>query len=162
MYGLPYNLIKCIEAFLCFRSQKVKINNILSNQYPELSGIPQGSVLGPLLFIIYVNDLAGVCDSLCNIFMFADDEKMYKHVTNVNDYQQLLQCCQELIRWSDLWCMKVNVNKCKVLSLTRNNIHKVIYDYDVNVNNKNVKLEQVEIMKDLGVWMKTMITLQTK
>jgi len=72
-YGLDSKLILWIESFLCHRTQRVKVNGMLSESKSVLSGIPQGTVLGPLLFIIFINDLPDVCSSLSHIFLFADD-----------------------------------------------------------------------------------------
>ena len=60
-FGLPIQMVNWIKSFLHNRFYKVKINSSLSDSYPVLNGIPQGSVLGPLLFIIYINDLADIC-----------------------------------------------------------------------------------------------------
>ena len=67
-YKLDKTLIAWIEAFLCHRMQQVKLNGVLSVSKSVLSGIPQGTVLGPLLFIIYINDLPQVCSNLSRIF----------------------------------------------------------------------------------------------
>ena len=75
-YGLPEKLVLWIEAFLCNRVQRVKINGILSESKPVLSGIPQGSVLGPILFIIFINDLPDICKYMCQMYLFADDAKI--------------------------------------------------------------------------------------
>jgi hypothetical protein len=116
-YGVNKELIDWIETFLCGRTQCVNINGKLSAPRPVLSGIPQGSVLGPVLFIIYINDLPLVCDNLCNLFLFADDAKMYKCINNQLDSDSLNLCFRNVVAWSENWLMKLNIKKCKVLSL---------------------------------------------
>jgi len=68
--------------FLTNRQQKVKVNGTLSEWLKELSGIPQGTVLGPLLFLIYINDLPDVCDNFSKLFLFADDGKIDSYIKN--------------------------------------------------------------------------------
>ena len=130
-YGLPDELVKWIEAFLCSRTQRVRINGAFSEKKPVLSGIPQGSVLGPLLFIIYINDLPSVCEELCKIFLFADDSKLYKHITTEEDYLNLKQSCQNVFNWSEQWLMRLNTAKCKILTITKNSNYIHLYDYMV-------------------------------
>jgi hypothetical protein len=84
-YGLNVTLITWIDSFLCHRLQRVKINSCLSECKPVLIGIPQGSVLGPLLFVIFINDLPLECSNMCESFLFADDAKLYKHIHNEQD-----------------------------------------------------------------------------
>ena len=79
------------------------------------SSIPQGSVLGPLLFLIYINDLGECCDPYCEIYLFADDAKLFKHIVNPDDNYSLqkgidaLQCC------SQQWLLKLYISKCNLL-----------------------------------------------
>jgi len=80
-FGLPIQIVNWIKSFLHNSFYKVKISSLLSDLYPVLSGIPQGSVLGPLLFIMYINDLADICiHDETDIYLYADDAKICKHV----------------------------------------------------------------------------------
>ena len=111
-YGVNEELILWINSFLCGRTQCVKINSSISDPKPVLSGIPQGSVLGPLLFIIFINDLPLSCQNLCDMFLFADDAKMYKCVESQQDSDSLNECFKYMVDWSADWLMKLNINKC--------------------------------------------------
>ena len=136
------------------RSQHVKINGAVSGYKPVLSGIPQGSVLGPLLFVIFINDLSSVCEDLSEMFLFADDAKLYKCIKNDNDFTCLNKVCKEVFHWSESWLMKLNISKCKVLSLCRNSSNIVKYNYGFDVPDQGfVSLEHECLVKDLGVWM---------
>ena len=118
-YNVDLKLIAWIEAFLCHRTQQVRVNGVLSKSQSVLSGIPQGTVLGPLLFIIFINDLPEVCTNLSKIFLFADGAKLYKSISDMSDCQKLNDSGQQLFDWTEKWCMKLNVDKCKVLSVRR-------------------------------------------
>jgi len=83
------SVILWIESFLCHRKQRVKINGFYSDWADVLSGIPQGTILGPILFIIYINDLPDVCKRFINVYLFADDAKLDKHVMTDDDHQVL-------------------------------------------------------------------------
>jgi len=157
-YGLHGKTVRWIKAFLCFRSQKVKINGAISQARPVLSGIPQGSVLGPLLFIIFINDLPKVCENLTKLFLFADDAKVYNTIHSEIDFIHLKISCQNIFDWAELWCMKLNINKCKVLSVVRNQNIKRDYDYFVNSGGVDYKLEHAVSIKDLGVMVDEKLT----
>ena len=87
-FGITGNVLKWIKDFLSGRHQRVVVNGTFSKWKPVLSCIPQGSVLGPVLFIIFINDLPEVVKCYCKIF--ADDTKLYKAISCSND-QQMLQ-----------------------------------------------------------------------
>ena len=151
-YGVHEIIVNWISAFLLARSQRVRINGALSEFKTVLSGIPQGSVLGPLLFVVYINDLPDICDRSSNLFLFADDAELFKSITTNNDYIALKRICQELFNWSETWLMKLNVAKCKVMSLCRSSSRIVKYDYGFEVPGQGfVMLEHDTIAKDLGV-----------
>ena len=110
-FGITGTVLKWIKDFLSGRHQRVVVNGTFSKWKPVLSGIPQGSVLGPVLFRIFINDLPEVVKCYCKIF--ADDTKLYKAISCSNDQQMLqldlFQCCD----WSDDWLLLFNVLKCK-------------------------------------------------
>ena len=151
-YGINEQLIRWVKAFLSNRVQCVRINDKLSGVKPVLSGIPQGSVLGPVLFVIFINDLPLVCNNLSESFLFADDSKLYKHISNHSDVVYLNSACQNVYDWCNNWLMKLNVKKCKVLSIARSKNDIVHYDYGFDtLEGESVHLEHVSTMKDLGV-----------
>jgi len=96
------------------KSQRVKINNEFSAWHSVISGIPQGSVLRPLLFVIFINDLRDKCSDFAEIFLFADDATLFKHVRSAEYSAVLQKSCDRLFQWSNQWLLKFNVDKCKV------------------------------------------------
>ena len=107
-YGIDGSLLSWISSFLMGRTQKVSVNGSLSSSKPVLSGIPQGSVLGPLLFVIYINDLP---DKLCSSsLMFADDTKVFREICSENDLECLQRDLACLEKWSDTWLLKFHLS----------------------------------------------------
>ena len=82
-YNLNVNVIQWIRSFLCYRKQRVKINGCYSEWTDVISGIPQGTILGPILFIIYINDLPEICEEFTRIYLFADDAKLFRHACHL-------------------------------------------------------------------------------
>ena len=88
------------------------------------------------------------------MFLFADDAKLYKEIKDVNDFMCLNRVCKELFLWSERWLMKLNISKCKVLSLCRNSSNLVKYDYGFDGPGQGfVSLDHECHIKDLGVMM---------
>ena len=98
--GIIGTLWKWFKSYLFNRAQCVSINYSLSKCLPVLSGVPQGSILGPLLFIVFINDLPSVISS-SNTFIFADDTKCFKIIKTESDIQQFQMDLTSLSHWSD-------------------------------------------------------------
>ena len=97
--GITGNLWKWFECYLTNRIQRVSVNNYLSTPLPVISGVPQGSILGPLLFLIYINDLPSVVTS-SKVLLFANDAKCYKTIHNLSDIHLLQLDLDSLTNWS--------------------------------------------------------------
>ena len=95
--GITGNLLKRISDFLTNRKQRVVINGMSSEWMEVSSRVPQGSVLGPLLFILYVNDLPSEVSFFCKLF--ADDAKLYKDLQNLEDFEMIQNDLDKLCQW---------------------------------------------------------------
>lgn len=136
-------VLQFIRIFLANRTQFVSINETDSPEVAVHSGVPQGSVLGPLLFLIYINDLpSNICSPVC---LFADDCVLYRKITNDTDIACLQSDLNNIISWCNLWHMDLNVSKCKSMRISRNKLPSP--DYFL----KDTLLESVESYKYLGV-----------
>ena len=140
--GLCGNLLTWISSFLADRKQRVKVNESFSKWVDVFSGVPQGSVLGPILFLIYINDLPAMIKTNCKLF--ADDSKLYHGILSDKDFEALQNDLTECHNWSKQWKMEFHPDKCKVMHLGRNNKK---YLYMMGNNLINVSSEE----KDLGV-----------
>ena len=118
------------------------LNGCKSEWNPVSSGVPQGSVLGPLLFIIYINDIDKGLSS--RLFKFADDCKLVKRVCNTADCIALQRDLDIIMGWSAKWGMPFNVNKCGILNAGVNNAH---FAYRM----EDEWLEEKEKERDLGI-----------
>lgn len=139
-HGVRGKLLNLIKAFLKNRFFQVRVNGTLSNRHRVLSGVPQGSVLGPLLFLVFISDLALNIKS--KITFFADDTKLYANP--ITHHAELQQDLTEVESWSKIWKMQLNEEKCTVLSIGTTNTE---FPYVLN----NITLKHVEEQKDLGI-----------
>ena len=121
-YGINTSLLHWIENFLTTRSQRVVIDGESSDFVPVTSGVPQGTVLGPLLFLSFINDIQSGITS--RLRLFADDCLMYRPINSANDCHMFQQDLDRLHQWSTTWQMQFNTDKCHIIrfSLLRNNI----------------------------------------
>ena len=101
-HGIGNDVINWIEKWLTHRRQRV----IVDGEISVLSGVPQGSVLGPMLFLIYINDLEDEISS--KVLKFADDTTVFRKVTNDTDKQSLQDDLDKLVKWSEKWQMLLN------------------------------------------------------
>lgn len=141
-YGIKDNLIKWLTDFVTDRKQKVIINGSTSNMESVRSGIPQGSVLGPSLFVIFINDLPDIVNTYVKIF--ADDTKIFNAIKSNDDILILQEDIDKLVEWSIKWQLPFNMDKTKVIHYGTRNTAPT-YFIDGNIVNK----EDTE--KDLGI-----------
>ena len=138
-------MLQWIAAFLEGRCQRVLVNGSKSSWSPVTSGIPQGSVLGPMLFVCYINDMPDVVDS--PIHMFTDDTKIFRQMTAQSDQVTLQTDLRQLEAWTRKWQLRFNEEKCKVMHLGQYNLH---YDYTITNGGKDTTMGGPQ-MRDLGV-----------
>ncbi|MEW8546483.1 MAG: reverse transcriptase family protein, partial [Candidatus Thiodiazotropha sp.] len=115
-YGIRSNVLSWICAFLGDRSQQVVVGGEESGSVPVTSGVPQGSVLGPILFLIYINDLPDKVTS--QVRLFADDTALYLTIEGASDSSALQQDLDKLSVWESDWDMEFNPSKCQVVQVT--------------------------------------------
>ena len=113
------NYLRWIKNFLTGRSQKVLIDNFFSYPTSVQSGVPQGSVLGPILFAIYVNDLPN-CVKDCELLTFADDTKIISHIDSINSTVTLQENLDKIANWSKQNNMELNSKKFEMITFRLN------------------------------------------
>ncbi|XP_063907418.1 uncharacterized protein LOC135125695 [Zophobas morio] len=143
--GFNNNTVKWLTSFLSERSQQVRIGSYMSSPYLVPSGVPQGSHCGPILFLLFINDLMrGFRYS--NFLLYADDLKVFKTVSSVKDALELQSDLNILYDWTENNLLPLNVNKCLIISFLNIKL-RVNLDYYLG----NSILSRVEEVKDLGV-----------
>ena len=135
-----------IASWLSERFQKVVLDGQASDPVPVLSGVPQGSVLVPVLFLIFINDLPDNIRS--SVRLFADDCVLYRNIKTLTDCQILQDDLNSLGQWETDWQMKFNVAKCHSMRVTR---HLPSNQIHFNYLLVQQTLEQVESAKYLGI-----------
>ena len=140
--GISGNLWLWFKSYLLNRQQCVKINNVHSHLLPVKSGIPQGSILGPLLFLIYINDIPD-CAVSSIILLFADDTKCFKTVGDQLDSDQLQQDIDSLYKWTHDWNLTFNLNKCIHISFRS----KIQTTYNIGAST----ITRANTHRDLGI-----------
>jgi len=117
--GLDVNILRWIRNYLTCRHQKVVVNGSSSECTPVLSGVPQGSILGPLLFLIYVNDLASLTVSeRSQLVLYADDLVLYKPISTSHDYCDVQNDMATIEAWSLRNSLTFNAAQCKYMVIS--------------------------------------------
>lgn len=144
-YGIHGSLLRWLKSYLSNRSQLVSIKGFLSSPKCITSGVPQGSHLGPLLFIAFINDLIEKLRNPCSLY--ADDLKLFSIIRNILDSISLQSDIEILKKWSQVNGMLLNVEKCFVITFTTNSVNKVEFNYML----EGRSLTRKTTIKDLGI-----------
>ncbi len=139
-YGIDGSVYTWLQNFLTGRIQQVTIQSTLSSPQPVTSGVPQGSVLGPLLFLMYIDDLSKLSSNTSHICLFADDTKIYS--TNITDLNTKLE---DLKTFFDSRQLSLASEKCEKLSLSKSDQHII-----AKIGNSTLK--NTTVVRDLGVF----------
>ena len=172
-FKIDGSLLKLFVDYLRDRQQCVVVGGTKSTYRTVTSGVPQGSILGPLLFVLFINDMQEVVHQDTNMFLYADDTKIYREIIGHNDHLILQHDIDALYRWSQLNKMTFHPQKCKVLPVTL----KTHFDWQMALpflerfpySLNGVCLDYVAFEKDLGVlvssklsWTKQCQSLRSK
>lgn len=151
--GMNNSLLSWLQSYLTGRSMAVKIGDHVSSSFPVWSGVPQGSHLGPFLFLLYMNDVNFVLK--CLKLSYADDLKLYYSIKQPQDAMFLQQEFEAFAEWCRVNRMTLNVGKCAVVSFGRK--HSLFhFDYAL----AGVQLQRESTVKDLGVLIDSKLTFK--
>ena len=144
-YGISEQTTNWVTSFLSNRTQTVLLENSSSSQIPVTSGVPQGTVLGPILFLIYINDLPDYLKH-SQIRLFADDSIIYRTIKSQNDCLKLQEDIESAIKWEQDWLMSFHPDKCNILQVTtKKQPHHFYYNMHGHI------LKSVKSAKYLGI-----------
>ena len=136
-YGIRGSTHKLINSWLSGRTQQVVLDSQASDTVPVLPSVPQGSVLSPVLFLIFINDLPVNIRS--SVRLFADDCVLYRNIHSLQDCLILQKDLTSLGQWETYWLMKFNVAKCYSIRVTRHQHHKQIL-FKYSLHNQTLKM----------------------
>lgn len=145
--GIRGNLLRWFSSYIDNRSQRVVINGYHSGNVTATSGVPQGSILGPLLFILYINDIKN-CFLNSDFLLYADDLKVFMPILNVNDCYLLQADLDRLTEYCQSNKLKLSIPKCNFITFTKN---KRLIDFQYHLC--NTRLMKVFSLRDLGVFL---------
>ena len=147
LYNIGTMYSKWIESFLDSRKQKVIVNGVASSPKDVTSGIPQGSVLGPILFVLYINDLPDVIKNGSIPYLFADDTKIFHSIKCTQDCKDLQEDIKAMQVWSEKWLLCFHPDKCKCMRIGNTDID--LFTYKLKDSDKGMEFTKSE--KDIGV-----------
>ena len=146
LYGVKGQLFRWFKDYLTERTQRVVLENVASHWSPVTSGVPQGSILGPLLFTLFINDLPDEAAYGVKVALYADDAKLYRNVTSAEHCDLIQDTLSNMHFWSQRNNIRFNKSKCKVLTVTRKKT-PIVFDYTLD----GTALTRASEEKDLGV-----------
>ena len=144
--GISGQQINCSQSCLSDRYQRVALQGTYSDSLQVLSGVPQGSILGPLLFLVYIDDIPQCIKHDSKVVIFADDSELFKIIEKPSDKFSFQQDLTQLSIWSDTWEMCLSIPKCKALNISRK---KTPTKREYHLNGS--PLATVSEIKDLGI-----------
>jgi hypothetical protein len=143
--GFESKYVLWAQSYLTERQQQVKFKNQTSRKIDVTSGVPQGSHLGPLLFLVYINDLPDALN-YCDVLLYADDVKIFHSYSSYTDCWKIQHDFDRLVDWSGLNCLSLNIKKCKIMSFSRKPSF-IVNNYMLNGQD----MERCDKFNDLGV-----------
>ena len=147
MYNIGGKYRQWLESFLIGRKQTVKINGESSDSRPVTSGIPQGSVMGPVLFVLYINDLPDSLKHNSEVYLYADDTKIFRDIKDDSDSLKLQEDIYEMHAWSEKWLLRFHPDKTKRMRIGKSKT--VECEYKLREHLKPMEKSTAE--KDVGV-----------
>ena len=151
-YEIDGLMLRFIKSYLKDRKQQVVVGGFTSAELPVLSGVPQGSILGPLLFVIFINDMFDCITDGTNIALYADDTKIWREIIYSHDHFAIQNDIDNLYNWSVKNKMNFHPSKCKALTVTKqynilHNLPFTVFQYKLN----GTFIDYVKSQVDLGV-----------
>lgn len=146
-YGVRGNVLSCMKSFLTNRTQRVKVGSTFSLSQEVVSGVPQGSVLGPILFIIFINDITDSLPLKVCTKLFADDLKSYVQIDNMMDIDTFKSALEHFSAWSKDWQLPVSCSKSTWMRFSNKTATDVSNDFYLS----GQILSESHENKDLGV-----------
>ena len=138
-YGMRGKMLEWVNSFLSSRTQEVILEGKKSSPAPVTSGVPQGSVLAPILFLCYINDLPNQVSS--TVRLFADDCLLYRNINTTHDVDTLQEDIDKLQTWEVDWLMEFNPDKCEIIRITNRRKKKIVTNYSIHEHHiKEVKV----------------------
>ena len=155
-YGIRGAALELLKSYLTDRHYRVKINNTTSDKHSLNYGVPQGSILGPVLYSLYVKEIEKIAKSYnFKIHVYADDVQLYYKCNKKSDFTELIQCLEEIKQWAVNNYLKLNNDKTQLLCLSSKNYRHQI-PAQLNIMGEDIVIQRSA--KYLGVWLDQNLT----
>ena len=163
--GLRDTVLKWFESFLKGRSQRIRLGSTVSDEIIIKFGVPQGSVLGPVLFNLYIRSIYRFVQALnFSIFGYADDHQIMKHFKPYNQgvtlLTQLKECFAAVKSWMQKYYLAMNDSKTQIIIFGPTSVLKEITVNGVNIGSCNITIRFVSTVKNLGIYMDAALTMK--